>query len=152
MIAMGCASAQMNHELKEGQPLASPPVKKAMDRGIAADETNTELDDEDQWWKQKKDGFWKHPRPKLEILFVQTLKGNSNKTFSHWGKVILLDHDLQNLSTITSEVFCNIGTIQYWQLHFVSVSIYLGISKHRFNHMHEGLGNAKHCHQHDGGY
>jgi hypothetical protein len=57
MIAMGCASAQMNHELKEGQPLASPPVKKAMDRGIAADETNTELDDEDQWWKQKKDGF-----------------------------------------------------------------------------------------------
>jgi hypothetical protein len=57
MIAMGCATAQMNHELKEGKPLASPPVTKVMNRGIAADETNTDVDDEDQWWKAKKDRF-----------------------------------------------------------------------------------------------
>ncbi|KAG7358959.1 hypothetical protein IV203_015548 [Nitzschia inconspicua] len=58
MIAMGCASAQMNHELKEGKPLASPPIKKAMDRGAPTDETNTEADDEDQWWNEKKkDGY-----------------------------------------------------------------------------------------------
>lgn len=58
MIAMGCASAQMNHELKAGEPLASPPVKKAMDRGAPADDANTDMDEEDQWWKEKKkDGF-----------------------------------------------------------------------------------------------
>ena len=52
MIAMGCATAQMDHELKEGQPLASPPVKKSMNRG-----GDDEDDDEDAWWKENKGGF-----------------------------------------------------------------------------------------------
>lgn len=53
IIAMGCMSAQMDHEMKEGQPLATPPRKKEMDRG---DDENTLDDDEDPdaWWKQKK--------------------------------------------------------------------------------------------------
>jgi hypothetical protein len=51
MIAMGCASAQMDHELKVGQPLATPPVKKSMDRGVEED------DDEDAWWKKGNDAL-----------------------------------------------------------------------------------------------
>ena len=59
MLAMGCATAQMDHELKEGQPLSTKPVvkKQTMDRGTSADEGETASDEEDQWWKQKKDAF-----------------------------------------------------------------------------------------------
>ena len=47
MIAMGCMSAQMDHEIKEGQPLQSKPVvSQRMDRGLDDD------DDEDAWWKK----------------------------------------------------------------------------------------------------
>lgn len=52
---MGCMSAQMDHELKVGKPLASPPTIKKMDRGggDADGTTNAADDDEDSWWKQK---------------------------------------------------------------------------------------------------
>lgn len=53
VIAMGCMSAQMDHELKVGKPLARPPVKKAMDRGDG-DGTLNDEDDPDAWWKEKK--------------------------------------------------------------------------------------------------
>lgn len=53
VIAMGCASAQMDFELKEGQPLASAPVKKAMNRGIG--DAVDDDDDPDAWWKSNKD-------------------------------------------------------------------------------------------------
>lgn len=56
-IAMGCATAQMDFEIKEGKPLASPPMKKGMDRGFGDDDANTDVDDEDQWWKAKKGAF-----------------------------------------------------------------------------------------------
>lgn len=36
----------MDHEMKEGQPLASPPTKQRMARGEDDDE------DEDAWWKK----------------------------------------------------------------------------------------------------
>jgi hypothetical protein len=49
LIAMGCASAQMEKEIKDGQPLVSAPVKKSMDRGAGDQE---EEDDADNWWKK----------------------------------------------------------------------------------------------------
>jgi len=54
VIAMGCMSAQMDHEMKEGQPLASPPVKQRMDRGgdFNGDNDDGDDDDEDKWWKK----------------------------------------------------------------------------------------------------
>jgi hypothetical protein len=48
MIAIGCATSQMDYELKEGQPLASPPITKQMDRG-----GNNGEDEDDPWWKDK---------------------------------------------------------------------------------------------------
>jgi hypothetical protein len=47
IIAMGCATAQMQAELKEGEPLATAPVKKSMDRG-----GDDEEEDADDWWKK----------------------------------------------------------------------------------------------------
>lgn len=51
IIAMGCMSAQMDHELKHGKPLASPPLIKKMDRGDPED-GGTLDDDTDAWWKK----------------------------------------------------------------------------------------------------
>jgi hypothetical protein len=48
-IAMGCMSAQMDHEMKAGEPLASAPTKRAMDRG---DGGTLDDDDADAWWKK----------------------------------------------------------------------------------------------------
>jgi hypothetical protein len=44
-------SAQMDHELKHGKPLASPPRIKKMDRGNPED-AGTLDEDEDSWWKK----------------------------------------------------------------------------------------------------
>ena len=49
IIAIGCMSAQMDHEIKVGKPLAAPPKRKAMDRG---DDTLNDDDDADAWWKK----------------------------------------------------------------------------------------------------
>ena len=48
IIAMGCASSQMDVEMKEGQPLASAPTKVSMNRGGDDD------DEEDGWWADPK--------------------------------------------------------------------------------------------------
>jgi hypothetical protein len=42
-------SAQMDFEMKQGKPLASPPTAKKMDRGDGDDEGE---DDTDAWWKK----------------------------------------------------------------------------------------------------
>jgi len=47
LIALGCASSQMDFEMKEGQPLASAPTKTNMDRG-------NDDDEEDPWWADPK--------------------------------------------------------------------------------------------------
>ena len=48
-------SAQMHHEMKEGQPLSEPPKAETMDRGGGdGGGTLDDEDDEDAWWKQKK--------------------------------------------------------------------------------------------------
>jgi len=47
LIALGCASSQMDFELKEGQPLATAPTRKNMNRGSNDDE-------EDPWWADPK--------------------------------------------------------------------------------------------------
>ncbi|KAL3905957.1 MAG: hypothetical protein SGARI_004217 [Bacillariaceae sp.] len=66
MMALGCASAQMEHELKEGKPLVNKPVTIKMDRGGGGGAASTERSgggddtdsaEEDQWWKEKKDNF-----------------------------------------------------------------------------------------------
>jgi hypothetical protein len=49
---MGCMSAQMDHELKVGKPLASPPTIKKMDRGGPADDDDDADTDSDSWWKK----------------------------------------------------------------------------------------------------
>ena len=49
VIAMGCMSAQMEYEMKEGQPLAAAPTKQRMDRG---DLDGGDEDPEDAWWKK----------------------------------------------------------------------------------------------------
>lgn len=46
-IAMGCMSAQMDHEMDVGEPLVSAPTKTDMDRGTLDDD-----DEEDAWWKK----------------------------------------------------------------------------------------------------
>lgn len=46
LIALGCASSQMDFEIKEGQPLATAPSLIGMDRG------NENGDAEDVWWKE----------------------------------------------------------------------------------------------------
>ena len=51
IIAMGCMSAQMDYEIKAGQPLdhRPVPVTQKMERGEPADEVE---DDEEAWWKK----------------------------------------------------------------------------------------------------
>jgi len=64
IIAMGCMSAQMDVELKEGQPLVSEPQKITMDRGGDVD---VDAGD-DNWWHdptQKRMEEMK-PKPKPE--------------------------------------------------------------------------------------
>ena len=51
IIAQGCMSAQMDVELKEGQPLVAVPKAMRMDRGVPADDNDEEV----QWW-HKPDG------------------------------------------------------------------------------------------------
>ena len=48
-MAMGCATAQMDHEMKKGQPLSSPPTAQKMDRGGG---TLDDEEDPDAWWKK----------------------------------------------------------------------------------------------------
>jgi hypothetical protein len=50
LIAMGCATAQMDFELEEGKPLVAAPIKKSMDRGGG---DVPDVDDTDAWWKHK---------------------------------------------------------------------------------------------------
>ena len=54
VISNGCMSAQMEYELKEGQPLPQAPKKARMERG----EPGTLDDDENE------DAWWKKPPPK----------------------------------------------------------------------------------------
>jgi hypothetical protein len=45
----------MDHEMKAGQPLVSPPTKQIMQRGGHDDTENGTLDDDDSpdaWWKK----------------------------------------------------------------------------------------------------
>ena len=49
LIAMGCMTAQMDYELKEGTPHAVAPKSTTMDRGEG---TLDNEDDEDAWWKK----------------------------------------------------------------------------------------------------
>jgi hypothetical protein len=47
----------MDHEMKEGEPLVSPPTKQTMERGSrgTGDEEGGTLDDDDSpdaWWKK----------------------------------------------------------------------------------------------------
>lgn len=49
IIAMGCASSQMDVEMKEGKPLVRPPRRLNMDRGGDNDGDN----DEEKWWLKK---------------------------------------------------------------------------------------------------
>jgi hypothetical protein len=45
----------MDHEMKDGQPLVSPPTKQTMDRGGRDEEGGTLDDDDDSpdaWWKK----------------------------------------------------------------------------------------------------
>ena len=46
---MGCMSAQMDVEMKKGQPLPEVPKAIKMDRG---DTTDNDDDDPDAWWKK----------------------------------------------------------------------------------------------------
>lgn len=53
LLALGCASSQMDFELREGQPLATAPTRKNMDRGGGAT-TDGESEEEDPWWADPK--------------------------------------------------------------------------------------------------
>mmetsp|Transcript_32211 Transcript_32211/g.78277 ORF Transcript_32211/g.78277 Transcript_32211/m.78277 type:complete len:326 (-) Transcript_32211:98-1075(-) len=56
VIAMGCSSAQMDVEMKKGQPLPSVPTTEKMERGAPDSEGGTLDDDEDKeaWWAKGK--------------------------------------------------------------------------------------------------
>lgn len=54
IIKTGCSSAQMDKEMKDGQPLLSPPTIQKMDRGASEDGTLDEDDQKDAWWAKDK--------------------------------------------------------------------------------------------------
>ena len=56
VIAMGCSSAQMDVEMKKGQPLPSVPTVEKMERGADNEDGGTleDDDDKDAWWAKDK--------------------------------------------------------------------------------------------------